>query len=304
MDFNNLNKDAKKFIESIVDNYVLGKKYMSDGSNPYIIDPGIQVQNIFMEFTDTTGYNVSLHKTEDSNVEVHYVYSPELITPNVDEDKSNAEGRLLKIWKAEIIYKICLLKWLLDAGYIFLIDDKDWTLFHTGKITERDYDRWTENKMLFHREIIKSEVIFDFISQFHNCTIIPSPQLIDLRNQNFKTPEQIRFEKQQKIANDSLKEARKATILAQKSQKCTIWTSVIICIITLIVSCVIAFFIPMGVSTDFSNPLNTRLNSIESTNSLILHNNSEILKVISQRDSINRIIIEQYKNGKTNYEKP
>lgn len=304
MDFNNLDNDAKKFLALIVDNYVLGKKYMSDGSNPYVINPGVQVQNIFMNFTDTIGYNVCMHKTEDSNIEVCYIYNPELISKKDGEKESKATARFLKILKAEIIYKISLLKWLLDDGFIFLVDDKDWNLFHTGKITETDKQRWTENNLKCHQEIIKSEVIFNFISQFHNCTIIPSPQLIDLKNQNFKTPEQIRFDKQQKIAVDALEEAQKATKLAQKSQKYTICTSVIICIITLIVSCIIAFCVPMSVSEDFSYPLNTRLDSIESTNSLILHNNSEILKIISQRDSINRIIIEQYNNGKTENAKP
>lgn len=304
MDFNNLDDDAKKFIELIVDNYVLGKQYMSDGTNPYVINPGVRVQNIFMNFTDAFGYNVCMHKTEDSNVEVCYIYNPELISKKDGENESKATARFLKIRKAEIIYKISLLKWLLDDGFIFLVDDKDWNLFHTGKITETDKQRWTENNLKCYQEIIKSEVIFNFISQFHNCTIIPSPQLIDLRNQNFKTPEQIRFEEQKKIATDALEEAQKATKLAQESQKCTIWTSTIICVITLAVSFVIAFFVPTSISQDFSKPLNTRLDSITESNNLIWQNNTEILRTISQKDSISRIIIEQYHNGKINNAKP
>ncbi|MDE6083393.1 MAG: hypothetical protein K2G11_02805, partial [Muribaculaceae bacterium] len=104
-----------------------------------------------------------------------------------------AEERFLKVKKAEFIYKISLLKSLLDSGYIFLVDDKDWDLFNTGKITDKDTKRWEEHGIRYHREIIKSKVLFDFISRFHSSTIIPSPQLISYKNNKFRTPEQRRF---------------------------------------------------------------------------------------------------------------
>lgn len=186
-------KDAKIFISSIVDNYVLGKKYMSDGTNPYIIAPGTQVHNIFGEFLGKYVFNISLHKENDSDVEVYYIFDPRLVDKNDSEDDYDAEKRFLKIKKAEFIYKITLLKALFDSGYISLIDDKDWNLFFTGKITDLDKERWSENGIRYHREIIKSQMIFDFISQFHSCTIIPSPQLINYRYNEFRTPEQRRF---------------------------------------------------------------------------------------------------------------
>lgn len=186
-------KDAKIFISSIVDNYVLGKKYMSDGTNPYIIAPGTQVHNIFGEVLGKYVFNISLHKENDSDVEVYYIFDPRLVNKNDSEDDYDAEERFLKIKKAEFIYKITLLKALFDSGYISLIDDKDWNLFFTGKITDLDKERWSENGIRYHREIIKSQMIFDFISQFHSCTIIPSPQLINYRYNEFRTPEQRRF---------------------------------------------------------------------------------------------------------------
>lgn len=186
-------KDAKIFISSIVDNYVLGKKYMSDGTNPYIIAPGTQVHNIFGEVLGKYVFNISLHKENDSDVEVYYIFDPKLVDKNDSDDDYDAEERFLKIKKAEFIYKITLLKALFDSGYISLIDDKDWNLFFTGKITDIDKERWSENGIRYHREIIKSQMIFDFISQFHSCTIIPSPQLINYRYNGFRTPEQRRF---------------------------------------------------------------------------------------------------------------
>lgn len=186
-------KDAKIFISSIVDNYVLGKKYMSDGTNPYIIAPGTQVHNIFGEVLGKYVFNISLHKENDSDVEVYYIFDPRLVDKNDSEDDYDAEERFLKIKKAEFIYKITILKALFDSGCISLIDDKDWNLFFTGEITDLDKERWSENGIRYHREIIKSQMIFDFISQFHSCTIIPSPQLINYRYNEFRTPEQRRF---------------------------------------------------------------------------------------------------------------
>lgn len=188
-----LDKDTKDFISSIVDNYVLGKKYMAEGTNPYINTPGTQVHNIFGVFLGEHVFNISLHKENDSNVEIYYIYDPKLIKLKSGEDKYDAEERFLKIKKAEFIQKIYLLKTLHDSGYIFLVDDKDWDLFNTGKISENDKKRWSDNGIKYHREIIKSKVIFDFISQFHSSTIIPSPRLISYRNNKFRTPEQKRF---------------------------------------------------------------------------------------------------------------
>lgn len=188
-----LDSDAKKFISLIVDNYVFGKKYMSDGSNPYIITPGMQVQNIFAELSGEHVFNINLHKENDSDVEVYYIYDPKLIKVVGNEDELDAEVKFLKIKKSEFIYKICLLKALLDSGYIFLVDDKDWDLFNTGKITDSDKKRWDEHGVKYYKEIIKSKVLFDFISRFHSSTIIPSPQLISYKNNGFRTPEQERF---------------------------------------------------------------------------------------------------------------
>lgn len=193
MDFNNLDHEAKKFIASIVDNYVLGKKYMKDGSNPYISTPGVQVQNIFIDISNKYVFNINLHKYEDSNIEVYYVFDPKQIVKVKNEDEYDAEERFIKIKRAEFIYKISLLKWLLDSGCIFLVDDKSWNIFNTGQISEHDKSRWESHGIKYYREVIKSKTLFDFISEFHNCIIIPSPQLIDLRNNKFKTPERIRF---------------------------------------------------------------------------------------------------------------
>ena len=86
-----------------------------------------------------------------------------------------------------------LLKWLYESGYIFLIDDKSWNLFNTGNITSHEKERWTKNGIKFYEEILKSRKIFDTLSELHNCRIIPSPQLINYRNNKFRTPEQRRF---------------------------------------------------------------------------------------------------------------
>ena len=198
MELYNLDKRYKKFVETIVDGYVIGKNHMEDGSNPYISNPGIEVCNIFCDFTDNFLCNLIFHKENDKSINVCYVFDSRLINSE-DGDRYEAEERFIKIKRADFIYKLTLLKWLEDSGYIVMIDDSNYNLFETGHITEHDRKKWANNGMSCVEEQIKSKFVYETLSRYHNCRIIPSAQLIDVRNKNFKTIEQRRFEKQTRL---------------------------------------------------------------------------------------------------------
>ena len=198
MELYNLDNRYKKFVETLVDGYVLGKSHMEDGSNPYISNPGIEVCNIFCDFTDNFLCNLIFHKENDKSINVCYVFDSRLINSE-DGDRYEAEERFIKIKRADFIYKLTLLKWLEDSGYIVMIDDSNYNLFETGHITEHDRKKWANNGMSCVEEQIKSEFVDETLSRYHNCRIIPSAQLIDVRNKNFKTIEQRRFEKQTRL---------------------------------------------------------------------------------------------------------
>lgn len=213
MELYNLDNRYKKFVETLVDGYVLGKSHMEDGSNPYISEPGLKFSNIFCDFTDNLACNLILHKAAENSVNVCYVFDSRLINSE-GGDKYEAQERFINIKHSDFIYKLTLLKWLEDSGYIVLIDDANCNLFATGLITEHDRKRWDDSGFLCIEKTENSEFVYETLSRYHNCRIIPSAQLIDIRNNNFKTIEQRRFEKQLKEAKRSTCWSRVASIIA------------------------------------------------------------------------------------------
>ena len=193
MNLETLDHKAKEIASTIVDSYVIGEKQITNGTNDYLSDAGIYVHALFVDFNGKDLCNISFHKTDDDNVSVCYTFSPNMIKKLPNEDDFDALDRYVNTERTSLIYKITLLKWLYESGYVFLIDDKSWNLFNTGNITSHDKEQWTKYGIKFYEETLKSRKIFDTLSEFHNCRIIPSPQLINYRNNKFRTPEQRRF---------------------------------------------------------------------------------------------------------------
>lgn len=196
MDLYRLDENYKQFIRTLVDGYVIGKQRIEDGSNPYIILPGMEVCNVFFDYTDSKICNMSFHKGEDNTVNFCYVFDSVLLSGTNDYA---AQERFVKIKRSDFIYKLSLLKWLDDSGYIILVDDNSSNIFETGQITERDRQRWSDNGQICYEETIKSKFIFETLARYHNCRIIPSAKLIDIVNNKFKTVEQRRFETQTRL---------------------------------------------------------------------------------------------------------
>lgn len=209
----NLDKRYKKFIETLVDGYVKGKTNMENGSNPYISEPGMLFNSMFYDFTNDYGCNLIFHKTEDNYISVCYVFDSRLIKDE-SADKYEAQEKFINIQCSDFIYKLSLLKWLEDSGDIILIDDTSSNLSLEGKITEHDRQRWENNGMLCLEKTIKSKSVYETVSRYYNCRIIPSAQLIDIRENGFKTIEQRRFEKQLKEAKRSTCWSRFAAVIA------------------------------------------------------------------------------------------
>ena len=193
MNLETLDDKAKEIVSTIVDSYVIGEKQITNGTSDYLSEAGIYVHALFVDFNGKDLCNISFHKTDDDNVSVCYTFSPNMIKKLPNEDDFDALDRYINTERTYLINKIMLLKWLYESGYVFLIDDKSWNLFNTGSITSHDKEQWTKNGIKFYEEILKSRKIFDTLSELHNCRIIPSPQLINYRNNKFRTPEQRRF---------------------------------------------------------------------------------------------------------------
>ena len=257
----NLDKRYKKFIETLVDGYVKGKTNMENGSNPYISEPGMLFNSMFYDFTNDYGCNLIFHKTEDNYISVCYVFDSRLINSE-GGDKYEAQERFINIKHSDFIYKLSLLKWLEDSGDIILIDDTSSNLSLEGKITEHDRQRWENNGKLCLEKTIKSKSVYETVSRYYNCRIIPSAQLIDIRENGFKTLEQRRFEKQ-------LEEAKKST--------CWSRFAAIVAVLAFLVSVILGLVQSCSQQEIDSEQINTIISAIKEEKSISIDKFPDIL---------------------------
>lgn len=268
MELYNLDNRYKKFVETLVDGYVLGKSHMEDGSNPYISNPGIEVCNIFCDITDDFLCNLIFHKESDKSINVCYVFDSRLINSE-DGDRYEAEERFIKIKRADFIYKLTLLKWLEDSGYIVMIDDSNYNLFETGHITEHDRKKWDDSGFLCIEKTENSEFVYKTLSRYHNCRIIPSAQLIDIRNNDFKTIEQRRFERELQVAKETLKDTKEALITSQKALKVSNY-SFVIAICSLIATIIFGFWQTCAEQTINHEQIDSITSAIKGNNLVVI----------------------------------
>ena len=186
MNLDTLENHSKDFVKRIVDGYIKGEQYIRDGKM-HLRQPGMWVDNIFADIKDDKVCAISFHRGENNSICVCYTFHPGLLDNGAD-----AQTRYINLKRAELIYNITLLKRLNESGYISLVDDKNYNLFDTGSITEEDKKNWTDAGILYYEETIQSELLFEILSQYHNCRIIPSPQLMDYTDNSFRTPEKRR----------------------------------------------------------------------------------------------------------------
>lgn len=293
MTLESLDERAQKYISTIVDCYVLGYKHISDGTNPYATEPGITVQNSLSNYLEKPICSISL-RNDNGRINISYVFDRKAIEADSKKEEYRNEERYLRIKKADTLYIIALLKWLYDSGHIFLIDDNTNNLFNTGHITEHDREKWTNSGMKFVKDTISSEVIFDFISKYYSSRIVPSPQLIDLKEHNFETPEQRRFKKQQEDTELALEEAKKANKLAKRANHISLGIAIGTVIITGIITWLCATFVPVSIHKSFTEQLNYRLDKIHRTDSIQSKTIQDIdVAINSIQSSVNRLQVKK-----------
>lgn len=194
MNLDSLNIECKDFIKAIVDCYFFGDKAIKEGQDYYLNNPGAYFHNLFVQFENGQPCTISFYKSkEEDAIEIDYVFSPDMLKSIKGESESDTFFRFINIQRSKLHNKIFLLKQLNEAGLIYLVDDSSYKLFLTSGITEYDKERWREHNKKHYSEIIKSKMLLTLLSEFHNCRIIPSPELIDFRCHKFRSVEKRRF---------------------------------------------------------------------------------------------------------------
>lgn len=200
-----IDDNLKQLISRIIDEYQMQLHYMEDCTEFFHGNPGIHFGDAF-----SNAYTL-IHLTTCCDklaiIIDSYKVKPEF---NNLQDNINYSTNNGAIIHAEFIQAISFLKSLYDNGYIFFTEDnsKNKSIpIYQSAADNSNCPVWT----------INSELLTNFAKQHFFANIIPSPALISFYRNDFKNDEQLRYEKQLEISNQSLEEAHIANLVAKNS---------------------------------------------------------------------------------------
>lgn len=221
---------------------------------------------------------------------IRIITLPETSITKLDDDESlrdlmpiiSAELNFQNLEEVKLLQTVSFLQLLERYGYILLISDPS---IRNERKDESDITVST----IFDVEIVQ------FVKHLLQSRIIPTTALIDVAKNGFKTDEQIQYEKQLEISQNSLAEAHKANDIAKKNYRLAFTVAIVTPFVTIIATAIItiitAIFVPTTISENSIYKIGREI-KINSTPSYppIINN------CISDSDTI--------KNGKTTNEIP
>lgn len=154
------------------------------------------------------------------------------LSPKITENLNLHELRVVKF-----LQTISFLKNLEEQNYIIILNCKDKQENHEPEI----HDSY---------EITDPDLVV-FINRLRGSRIIPTTALIEISAYEFETVEKRQYDKQVKLSEDAISEARKANVIAADSNivaKNANRTTILIALFTFSISIGIAVFIPSSLT--------------------------------------------------------
>ena len=182
-----LSQEEKNIIGQIVDGYDLSFERMKNDGIAMSDSPGLWLFSILYNFDESKNKcHISLSNKDGELAADFYLK---------DYSDRNIFNQQVKLRKAEFMASAVFVYTLFKDNLIFFEEDKECMMPKFEENTE-DKMRSLHDDDFFHcTEIIRSQIIFDFINEFYWSKIIPSPNLIQYRNNKYKTPERERHNK-------------------------------------------------------------------------------------------------------------
>lgn len=184
------------------------------------------------------------------------------VSPIISEDMNKHELRVIKF-----IQTISFLKLLEEHNYIII--------FESIKIKERSTPE------IYDIYEIRDPNLIHFINRLRGARIIPTTALIEIASHDYETVDKRRYDRQVKLSEEAINEARKANKIATKSNKLakrSNCTAISIAILTFILSIGIAIAIPSSLTKTTIHEIGReiRLNTNkESAPKITINNNRE-----------------------------
>lgn len=154
------------------------------------------------------------------------------VSPIISEDMNKHELRVIKF-----IQTISFLKLLEEHNYIIIYE----SIQIIERPTPEIYDIYE----------IRDPNLIHFINRLWGARIIPTTALIEIASHEYETEDKRRYDRQVKLSEEAINEARKANKIATKSNKLakrSNCTAITIAILTFIISIGIAIAIPSSLT--------------------------------------------------------
>lgn len=197
---NNLDDFQKEILIKILDNF---NNYLCDFQASVSIDEanmflshlmyGILNKNIYVEEMYIATFK------DSSQITFQIVYNTHKMKENGIEDMERYIEKSSKSIKLELIRFLDFVYKLYNQGLIVFSDEEE---------GETDYSVWEKadyklcqtKGFIVESVFFSSEVFKYFVDKYYTAAIIPSPLLIEYRNNNFQNEEQIQFKKTQLVS--------------------------------------------------------------------------------------------------------
>ncbi len=193
-----------------------------------------------------------LLKQLDINIDIIYKdESIQLITKSNLLDVDNSEGihnLSPKITEDLNLHELRVVKFLQTISFLKTLEEQNYII-----VLNCEYNPETQKPEVYDSYAITDSDLVMFIKRLRGSRIIPTTALIDIAAYDFKTVEKRQYEKQVKLNEEAIFEARKANAIAKSSNKLAKrgnCTAITIAICSFILTIVVAVFIPSSLTRE------------------------------------------------------
>lgn len=263
----NINKTSKELIKDIVAGYRETTELIESGKSTPVYGPGIMFRQLFCD----EECFIEIYQDENKNLAIEIEFSK-------DGDKGLSTGELnnkhFKFGgskKSIFIEKLIFLKSLYDYGLIYFSEERvnDSKMTIPKYTSSLDKQQALGDKSNFMTWFISYPSLYEFVCKYYYSNVVPLSSLVYFFDADYKTEEEIKYEQQLSISEDSLdisreslEKTRESLTIARNANRTTIIVSLLVCIFSVLVSYIIAVRVPVSIESSFSNAINNRLDKI------------------------------------------
>lgn len=190
----NIGAVDKEIIKCIVDGFNETLRAIESGRNSAVADPGVLFSQIF----DEKRCIVELYK-QDKLLALKLYYNERGLPPSDTYDYIKETEYVGCLARLHTIEKLSFLKRLYDDNLIIFSESSSQPL-KSWEVSKEEKAWMDEAKIHCAVWFVENPELLNFVSKFRYSHIIPTEVLKTYKDNNFKTTEEVRFKKSQRVS--------------------------------------------------------------------------------------------------------